>query len=107
MAGYARINTRQQEDELRPIQAREADAGIRRGILAEEIEDEHEEASYRRIMSKSDEMHEELAKRVWRSVYPDRRPWDDLDQSTQDEWKRFCSTCVTESWKLTLEIAQR
>lgn len=52
------------------------------------------------------ERMEELAKRVWHGVYPDRRPWGQLDESTKDEWIRFCKVCMAESWKLTLEIGK-
>ena len=31
----------------------------------------------------------ELAATVWEKLYPDRRPWAQLESSTQAEWSRF------------------
>jgi hypothetical protein len=30
-----------------------------------------------------------LASKVWHRLYPDRRPWQQLDPSTQAEWSRM------------------
>lgn len=32
---------------------------------------------------------EQLAEKMWHSIYPDRRKWQDLEQGTRDEWVRF------------------
>jgi HEPN domain-containing protein len=32
---------------------------------------------------------ESLAKNIWSQVYPERRKWNELEQSTKDEWIRF------------------
>jgi hypothetical protein len=30
-----------------------------------------------------------MAERIWTKVYPERRKWNELEQSTKDEWIRF------------------
>lgn len=29
------------------------------------------------------------AEKIWTLVYPDRRPWNQLEQGTRDEWIKF------------------
>lgn len=32
---------------------------------------------------------EEIAKEIWTSLYPDRRPWEKLDNVTREEWEKL------------------
>jgi hypothetical protein len=32
---------------------------------------------------------EDIAAAVWEELYPDRRPWSDLEPETKAEWTRF------------------
>ena len=34
-------------------------------------------------------MTTEPAGKVWERLYPDRRKWEQLDESTKEEWRRF------------------
>lgn len=43
-------------------------------------------------------MNETLAKTVWEKAYPDRRPWDQLEKSTQDEWTRVVDITINAYW---------
>jgi hypothetical protein len=45
----------------------------------------------------------EIAKRVWETAYPDRRPWDKLEPDTRDEWERFVLIALIEYEKLKYE----
>lgn len=31
---------------------------------------------------------EQYAKQIWETAYPDRRPWDQLEEDTRKEWTR-------------------
>jgi hypothetical protein len=35
----------------------------------------------------------DVAAKAWSTLYPDRRPWSQLEQSTRDEWTRMCQ-CI-------------
>lgn len=33
--------------------------------------------------------YEKLAEKMWVAIYPDRRPWEKLEEGTRQEWARF------------------
>jgi hypothetical protein len=35
-----------------------------------------------------------IASKVWETLYPDRRPWDQLPEATQQEWSRMTDIVV-------------
>lgn len=35
-----------------------------------------------------------IASKVWETLYPDRRPWDQLPEATQQEWSRMVDIVV-------------
>ena len=39
-------------------------------------------------MSQPDLSIEQFTEKVWASAYPDRQPWNKIDQSARDEWIR-------------------
>lgn len=32
-----------------------------------------------------------IAAAIWKATYPERRPWNELEQSTREEWIRFAT----------------
>jgi hypothetical protein len=35
-----------------------------------------------------------IAAEVWAKVYPDRRPFDQIDPTAQSEWEKVMTTCI-------------
>jgi hypothetical protein len=38
---------------------------------------------------------QKIAEKVWGTVYPDRKPWNELAPDTQKEWERFTETAIS------------
>lgn len=36
----------------------------------------------------------ERAEQVWNKLYPERRPWGQLEESTREEWRRFTQVAI-------------
>lgn len=43
---------------------------------------------------------EMFAELIWRETYPERRNWNELEQSTRDEWIRFATVARNVSNRL-------